>query len=223
MTADRADGQPGGAAPGARQADGWQRAEPSLVSAFAALTTSVVGDAMNRWGTMAGDIRPLWRGARLVGSALPVWVRPGDNLLLHRALQAARPGDVLVVNGHGSLQHAVFGELMGRQAVAVGLAGLVVDGAVRDRRALEELRFPVFARGCCPGGPAKGELGEVGYPVACGGVVCTAGDVVIGDDDGIVVVPRADAGVVLAAAREIHRWEAARRRAVAAGHPVLED
>jgi len=208
--------------PGARAAPGWARADPAAVAALAELPATAVADAMHRLGAMEGAVRPLWPGARLAGTALTVWVRTGDNLRLHRALDVAQPGDVLVVNGQGSLAHALFGELMGLRARARGIVGLVVDGAVRDLAQLERMAFPVFGRGACPNGPGKEGTGEVGYPVACGGVACCPGDVVLGDGDGVVVVPRASAADVLAAARRVVADEEGRREAAALGRPVVD-
>lgn len=159
---------------------------------------------------MSGDIRRL-AGTALLGSALPVWVRSGDNYVIHRAIERAAPGDVLVVNGQGSLAHALFGELMCRAAMLRGVTGVVLDGAVRDRCALAELGFPTFARGASPSGPTKEGTGEVGYPVACGGVVVAPGDIVVGDGDGVVVVPLRDATAVLARLATVQQWEAGQR------------
>ncbi len=210
------------AGPGARTAPPWARADPRTVEGLRALPATTVADAMHRLGAMDGGIRPLWPGARLAGTALTVWVRSGDNLRIHHALDHARPGDVVVVNGQGSLAHALFGELMATRAHALGVVGLVVDGAVRDLAPLERLGFAVFGRGASGNGPGKEGTGEVGYPVACGGVVCGAGDVVLGDGDGVVVVPRADAPAVLEAARMLCAREAVLRAQAREGRPLLE-
>ena len=197
----------------------WQRPPLELTEQFRGFPTGVIGDAMSRLGAMSGHIRPLWAGASLHGTVLPVWVRSGDNLKIHQALQLAAPGDVLVVNGQGSLAHGLFGELMATAATARGIAGLVIDGAVRDIAPLESLHFPVFGRGICPAGPSKEGTGEVGYSVACGGVVCSAGDLVIGDSDGVVIIPREDLSDVLVRVRAIARWEDGIRGSLAGGAP----
>jgi regulator of RNase E activity RraA len=194
-----------------RVAAEWSRPEESAVQALAGISTTVIGDAMHRLGALSGDIRPMWHGARAAGTAVTVWVRSGDNLRIHEAIALAQPGDILVVNGQGSVMHGVFGELMALAAQRLGIRGVVIDGAVRDRDVLERLRFPVFARAACAAGPSKEGTGEVGYPVAVGGVVCAAGDVVIGDSDGVVVVPAGDTGPVLARAAAVTRWESAVR------------
>lgn len=200
---------PGGA--GMRVATSWRRAAPELVAEFAALPTAVIGDALHRLGPMAGQIRPVWPGARLAGTALTVWVRSGDNARIHEAIALAQPGDVLVVNGQGSLAHALLGELMALAAAGRGVLGAVVDGAIRDSAALAAGRFPVFARGACAAGPSKEGTGEIGYPVAVGGVVCAAGDIIVGDSDGVVVVSAADGPAVLQRAAAITSWERATR------------
>jgi len=192
---------------GHRIAPSWPRCDPAVVRGLAILPTGVIGDAMHRLGTMRATIRALWPGARLAGTVLPVTVRSGDNTKVHEALALARPGDCLVVNGHGSIAHALFGELMATQARAHRVVGIVVDGAVRDLQSLQAMAFPAFGLGSCPGGPTKLGFGEVGYPVACGGVVCAAGDVVVADTDGVVVVPQADASSVLDHARAVQAWE----------------
>jgi RraA family protein len=194
----------------------WSRPAEHLQAELRGLSTGLVTDAMHRLGAMDGGIRPVWPEARLAGPAVTVWVRAGDNALIHEAIALAEPGDVLVVNAQGSLTHAVFGELMALACRSRGLAGVVVDGAIRDATALAQLRFPVFARGACASGPLKDGTGEVGFPVACGGVVCTSGDLVLADGDGVVVVPRADAEPVLAQALLIREWEDERRSALAA-------
>jgi regulator of RNase E activity RraA len=139
--------------------------------------------------------------------------------MLHKAINMAQPGDVIVVNGQGDTGRALFGELMARSAAALKVAGLVFDGAVRDIDALADVRLPVFARASTPAGPFKNGPGEIGYPVACGGVVCMSGDIVLADADGVVVVPQADAPRVLENARAKADSETKRRREIANGTP----
>jgi regulator of RNase E activity RraA len=183
------------------------RPELQTVTELGQYSTGVISDAMHRLGAMDGGIHAVWGGARLAGPALTVWVRAGDNARIHEAIAVARPGDVLVVNAQGSMTHAVFGELMGLACQARGVAGIVVDGAIRDAEALSALGFPAFARGACASGPLKDGTGEVGFPIAAGGVVCAPGDLVVADGDGVVVVPIADAVTVLERSREIDAWE----------------
>jgi RraA family protein len=170
-----------------------ERPPDSLVERFRQVPVAAVGDAQERLWVLEGDIRAMWPGARFAGSALTVYTRAGDNLAVHRALDIARPGDVLVVNGQGDTTRALLGGLLAGRARKLGLAGIVVDGAVRDVDEIESVGLPVFARAITPAGPYKNGPAEVGLPVACGGVVCSPGDIVCGDADGVAVVPHARA------------------------------
>jgi RraA family protein len=144
-----------------------------------------------------GGIRLVTERAALLGNALTVDVRSGDNLAIHRALDDARPGDVLVVNGHGDITRAVIGDLIGEIMVSAGVIGAVVDGAVRDVRALSEMGLTVYARAITPAGPFKDGPGSIGFPIAVGGIVVAPGDVLVADADGVVVVPQARLKAVL--------------------------
>jgi len=198
--------------PGRRVMRGWRRPAGAAYEHLRDVPTSVIGDAMNRLGVMCGEIQRV-SGGSFIGTALTVWVRSGDNSMIHLALESAEPGDVLVVNGQSSLAHGLFGDLMARRAIAAGVVGLVVDGAVRDRMALIELGFPTYALGVCAAGPAKEGAGEVGSPIACGRVAVHSGDVVVGDGDGVVVVPQSDLAVVTRNVASILDWELAQRDA----------
>lgn len=164
---------------------------------LARLTTSDLGDGMDRMGVVHSAIHPFWRGARFQGRALTVWTRAGDNLLVRAALDLIVPGDVLVVNGQGDETRALLGDRMAAKAAGQGAVGVVVDGAVRDVEALEELGLPVFARAVTPAGPYKNGPGYLNVPVAIGGVVVRPGDIVCGDSDGVVVVPPEQLGAVV--------------------------
>ncbi len=165
------------------------RPPDSLVERFRQVSVATVSDALERLWVLDGGIRAMWPGAACVGAALPVYTRAGDNLAVHRALGIARPGDVLVVNGQGDTTRALLGGLMAGRARKLGLAGIVVDGAVRDVDEIASVGLPVFARASTPAGPYKNGPAEIGLPVACGGVVCSPGDIVCGDADGVAVVP----------------------------------
>ncbi len=171
---------------------------------------------------MDAGIGPIYRGAEFAGSALTVKATPGDNLIIHRAITMAEPGDVLVVDGDGYLGAAFVGELMCASCRAHDLAGLVVDGAVRDRADVEAMGFPLYARGLSPEGPLKRAPGSINVPVSCGGVVVEPGDVVVGDDDGVSVVPAADAEAVLERAREKLTAESDLRERVEAGEYLYD-
>ncbi|MGH2662936.1 MAG: RraA family protein [Actinomycetota bacterium] len=152
------------------------------------LATSVISDALNRFQVMQGGIRGL-SGGRLFGPAYPVRAMVGENSVIHRAVAQAPPGAVLVVDAEGHVDRAVWGDVLTVAALAGGVAGAVVDGAVRDLEAIRERGFCLFARGVSAAGPHKGWEGTIGRPVQCGGVVVAKGDLVIGDGDGVVVVP----------------------------------
>lgn len=199
-------------------APSWDRNPPAEICRLGEVPTANVGDALQRMTVVDGGIRlvtgrtPLLAGrAALVGNALTVDVRSGDNLAIHRALDEARPGDVLVVNGHGDMNRALVGDLIGEIMVNTGVVGAVVDGAVRDVQTLSELGLVVYARASTPAGPFKNGPGTIGAPVAVGGVVVSAGDVIVGDSDGVVVVPRDRVREVVEAVDGIGETEAALR------------
>lgn len=184
------------------------RARVERLGGFAA---AVVADAMDRLGVAEG-LLPVWRGARMCGTATTVWTRSGDNKLVHEALDLAQAGEVLVVNGGGDVSRALVGELMARRGQKRELAGFVIDGAVRDRAGIETLGFPVFARGVSPAGPYKNGPGHLGRPVAIGGVCVLPGDFLLGDDDGLVVVPADEVDAVCERAEQIVVMEDQKRR-----------
>jgi len=172
------------------------RASLELVTRFRDHATSNIADAMGRFHFMDFGIRPR-SGLPLCGVAVTVDARPGDNLMVHKALEVAQPGDIIVVNTNGNTTSAVFGELMCRTAVGAKLGGIVVDGAIRDVDAITALGFPAYSRAVCAGGCDKDGPGEVNSPIACGNTVVIPGDIVVGDRDGVVVVPREEADDVL--------------------------
>lgn len=170
-------------------AEAWRRPAPSILDSFAPLSAAIVGDVLGRMTALDGGIRLCTARSTLVGFALPVDVPAGDNLGIHRALDEARAGDVLVVNGRGDTTRALVGDLIGEIMATAGMAGAVVDGAVRDVDALSQQGMTVYARAVTPAGPFKNGPGTVGAPVAVGGIVIAAGDLIVGDRDGVVVVP----------------------------------
>jgi regulator of RNase E activity RraA len=183
--------------------------DATLVKQFQGLASSNVADAMGRFNFMDPGIRSR-SGFPLFGTAVTVNCRPGDNLLVHKALQVARPGEIVVVNTWGNTTSAVFGEMMCTTAAAVRLGGIVVDGAIRDVDGIARLKFPAFSRSVTPGGCDKDGPGEINVPVSCGGAVVMPGDIVVGDDDGVAVVPRAHADEVLRLVADLMAREAKR-------------
>ena len=193
-----------------------ERVPSELVEAFRGKASSNVADAMGRFHFMdPGMVQRT--GIPLCGAAVTVSARPGDNLMVHKALEVARAGEVVVVTTNGNTTSAVFGELMCRSAVAAGLGGIVVDGTIRDVDALREMAFPAFSRTVSPGGCDKDGPGEINVPISCGNTAVMPGDLVIGDEDGVVVVPREDAGEVLELVRALEAREAARIAAITDG------
>jgi len=187
-----------------------------VVERLAKLPAANIGDAMDRLGVADSAIQAIWPGALLAGPAFTVWTRPGDNQGIHKALQLARPGDVIVVAGGGDASRALLGELIGERAINLGIAGFALDGAARDAEALGEIGMPVFARGTSPAGPYKDGPYRLGTPLAFGGVPVLPGDVIIGDSDGVVVVPRDRAAAVAEAAEAVFADETNRRQAIVA-------
>lgn len=182
------------------------RPEPDLLAAFADIPTATLSDAMGRHGALSSAIRPITEGIRMVGAALTVLCFPGDNLMTHKALQMVQAGDVLVIDD-GDYDSGCFGHRSALTAKARGGTGVVASGSVRDVAMLRRERFPVFARSVSPRAPQKNTPGSINVPVQVGGIVICPGDIVVGDDDGVVVVPRAMAKVVLEKARFRDRKE----------------
>ncbi|MBM3569055.1 MAG: RraA family protein [Alphaproteobacteria bacterium] len=192
------------------------------LSAWRDVQPAVAGDAMNRSQVMAAAIKPIRTGLRLCAQARTVETMVGDNGTVHAALALARPGEVLVVDGRGHVDTAIWGEIMTRCAIARGLAGVVIDGATRDAAALRELGFAAFVRGTVPRGPHKGFGGTIDGPVSVGGVAVRPGDLVLGDDDGVTVVPLERLDQVLAEVRKIEARESQMTAAVAQGKSTAE-
>jgi RraA family protein len=179
-----------------------ERVDAGVVEQAARFPSSILADVAGRRGALNGRIAPLAPSMRFAGPALTVEVRPGDNLMIHAALALAQPGDVILVDGKGDLSSALMGEIMSQQAKALGVAAVVIDGAVRDSEAIRELGFPMYAAGLNPNGPTKAVAGRVNHPISIGGVTVNPGDLVVGDADGVTVVERAKAASLLPLAAE---------------------
>ena len=187
-----------------------------LVAAFRGLASPNVADAMGRFNFMDPGIVSR-TGFPLCGRAVTVIARPADNLMVHKALQVADPGDIVVVSTCGNTTSAVFGGLMGEAAAAKGLGGIVVDGAIRDVTDLTRLAFPAFSRTVCPGGCDKDGPGEINVPISCGSTVVSPGDIIVGDQDGIAVVRYAHAADVLQLVQQLLDRERARVAEIRSG------
>ena len=167
------------------------RPDPDLIARFPDFATPDISDLLNRLFAVDPNIRCLTASQhQLCGPACTVKVFPGDNLMVHKVLDVARPGDIVVVDAGGSPSNAVLGDLISSKAKHRGIAGFIVDGLVRDLAAIQELDFPVFARGTTPIGPLHRGPGEINYPICCGGIVVNPGDLVVADAAGVIVVPQ---------------------------------
>ncbi|KJK16885.1 4-hydroxy-4-methyl-2-oxoglutarate aldolase [Burkholderiaceae bacterium 16] len=201
-----------------------ERVSPEVIDAARALPTATLHEAGGKIGVVSPAIKPVSSNFRICGPALTVHSPGGDNLWLHRAIDIARPGDVLVVHVSGAYEHGYWGEIMTTAAKVKQLGGLVIDGCVRDGVLLEEIGFPVFARGLCIRGTGKdyGAIGWLNAPVLIGGTRVEAGDLVVGDRDGVVVVPRTRAGQVVGKARDREATESAILKRVEAGETTMQ-
>jgi 4-hydroxy-4-methyl-2-oxoglutarate aldolase len=194
-----------------------QRPEPEAIAPFRDAPTGWVVDALGRRGALPHWIRPISRETRFVGTALTVRTRPVDNLAPYAALRFAMPGDVLVVAADGSEAASVLGDILLGMARNAGVVAAVTDGLCRDVAGIDQVGIPTFARGLSPNSPFKDGPGEIGFPVILGGVTVHQGDLLVGDADGVVVVPRADLASVAGELAAIAEKEAKMEAAVAAG------
>lgn len=194
-----------------------RKVEAAIVARFRALPVANVSDSMSRMTAGGPALRPIHKSGVLAGPALTVKTRPGDNLMVHKAIDIAEPGDVIVVDGGGDLTNSLIGELMSAHAQIRGIAGMVIYGAIRDYDTLHRGTFPVYAAGVTHRGPYKDGPGEINVAIAIAGMVIEPGDLIVGDGDGIVSVPYDLAEAVLTATEAKHQSEIKQLAAIKAG------
>jgi len=181
--------------------------DAETIKRFSRLPVANISDVMSRMSAGGARLRPMHNGTAMVGAALTVKTRPGDNLLVHKALDLARPGDVIIVDAGGDLTNAIIGEIMACYAQKRGVAGIVINGAIRDANTIRQGSFPVYAAGVTHRGPYKDGPGEINTTIAIDGMTINPGDLILGDEDGLLCVPYDQVDIIYKTATEKHAVE----------------